>query len=68
MSKRSWIPALLTWRPPRAKTLGMHDVRVAPVNAPVDFNDDRVRYEVEILNADALNSGEAPRRSKPRLR
>lgn len=30
------------------------EVRVAAVNAPVDFNDDRTRYEAEILNVDAV--------------
>ena len=30
------------------------EVRVATVNAPVDFNDDRTRYEAEILNVDAV--------------
>lgn len=64
MAKRSWFPALLAPRPVRAKPLKRSgEVRVAAVNAPVDFNDDRARYEVEILNVDAVYQ-EPPARPK----
>lgn len=55
MAKLFRFPTFLSPRLADMRRSAMErEVRVAAVNAPVDFNDDRTRYEAEILNVDAV--------------
>jgi hypothetical protein len=60
MARQSWIRSLIraaeahaSLPVTRAKPLRAGEIRVVDRNAPIDFLEDRTRYEVEILNADA---------------